>query len=279
MEARWHELYRKLRLRKPESGIIEVVLDRPETRNSMDAETHAELTRVWLDIDADPEVRVAVVYGVGGAFSAGGDFSLLEANIRDPEARVRAFHEARMLVYNILNCSKPIISAIEGPAVGAGLATALLADISVAARSARLIDGHVRLGVAAGDHAALIWPLLVGMAKAKYYLLLNEPITGEEAERIGLVSLCVEDGKAYETAVGLARRLRDGSALAISWTKYALNNWLRLAGPIFDTSVALEMLGFSLPDVVEGVKSLKEKRAPQFSWRPPLSALEEQFSC
>ena len=107
--------------------------------------------------------------------------------------RARVWREARDLVYNIINCSKPIVSAMHGPAVGAGLVAGLLADISIAAKNARIIDGHTRLGVAAGDHAAIVWPLLCGMAKAKYYLLLCEPVSGEEAERIGLVSLCVEE--------------------------------------------------------------------------------------
>ncbi|SVC49590.1 uncharacterized protein METZ01_LOCUS302444, partial [marine metagenome] len=157
------------------------------------------------------------------------------------------------------------ISAIRGPAVGAGLAVALLCDISIAVKSARIIDGHTRLGVAAGDHAAIVWPLLCGMAKAKYYLLLCETVRGEEAERIGLVSRCVEDGELDATALEVAIKLASGSVTAIQWTKYTLNSWLRMAGPIFDSSAALEMLGFSGPDVLEGLASLREKRAPDFS--------------
>ncbi|HXF69030.1 MAG TPA: enoyl-CoA hydratase/isomerase family protein [Thermoflexus sp.] len=266
----WTSTYQRLVFQEPEPGILEVVLHRPETLNSLDATAHRELTYVWRDIDADPSIRVVLVRGSGPAFSAGGDFTLIEEIMSDPAACLRVWKEARDLVYNIINCGKPIVSAIEGPAVGAGLAVALLADISVAARGARLMDGHVRLGVAAGDHAALVWPLLIGMAKAKYYLLLNEPLSGEEAERLGLVSLCVEDGKAYEVAFEIARRLARGSASAIRWTKYALNNWFRLAGPIFDVSTALEFLGFMLPDAREGLQAMREKRAPQFSGEAPL---------
>src|SRR5215207_5558758 len=148
---------------------------------------------------------------------------------------------------------------------GAGLVFGLLADISIAARSARIIDGHTRLGLAAGDHAAIVWPLLCGMAKAKYHLLLCEPVSGEEAERIGLVSRCVDDAELHEVALEVAVRLATGSQSAIRWTKYALNNWLRLAGPTFDTSLALEFLGFGGPDVREGVASIREKRPPRFS--------------
>ncbi|ADU51198.1 Enoyl-CoA hydratase/isomerase [Thermaerobacter marianensis DSM 12885] len=268
--ASWWPQYRRLQLGWAEPGILEVVLERPETLNSIDAETHTELARIWRDLDADAQVRVVLVRGAGKAFSAGGDFRLVEAIIQDPQVRVRVWKEARDLVYNLIHCSKPVVSAIEGPAVGAGLAVALLADISVAARGARLLDGHVRLGVAAGDHAAIVWPLLVGMAKAKYHLLLNEPVTGEQAERMGLVSLCVDDGQARETALAIARRLAAGSPTAIRWTKYALNNWLRAAGPIFDTSTALEFLGFTLPDAAEGLASLRAKRAPRFQPESPL---------
>ena len=135
-----------------------------------------------------------------------------------------------------------------------------LADISIATKSAKIVDGHTRLGVAAGDHAAIIWPLLCDMAKAKYYLLLCEPVSGEEAERIGLVSLAVEDDQLLPKAYEVAGKLAAGSPTAIRWTQYALNNWLRQAGPSFDASLALEFMGFGGPDVQEGVASLRERR-------------------
>jgi enoyl-CoA hydratase len=156
------------------------------------------------------------------------------------------------------------VSAINGVAVGAGLVVALLADISVCAEDAKLGDGHVKLGVAAGDHAAIIWPLLAGMAKARYYLLTGEMVDGAEAERIGLVSLALPRDRVLDEALRIAEGLAGGSQLAIRWTKRALNSWLRTAGPIFDQSAAYEMLGFMGPDVVEGVAALREKRAPHF---------------
>ena len=158
---------------------------------------------------------------------------------------------------------------MHGPAVGAGLVAGLLADVSIAAKNARIIDGHTRLGVAAGDHAAIVWPLLCGMAKSKYYLMLCDPVSGEEAERIGLVSLAVDEEQLVPKAFEIAKRLANGSQSAIRWTKYALNNWLRLAGPTFDTSLAVEFMGFSGPDVREGIASLRERRAPEFDTRSP----------
>ncbi len=234
-----------------------------------DAQTHRELAEIWRDVDRDDEVRVAVIRGEGKGFSAGGDLHLVEEMATDFDVRTRVWREARDLVYNVINCSKPIVSAMHGPAVGAGLVAGLLADISIAAKSARIIDGHTRLGVAAGDHAAIVWPLLCGMAKAKYYLLLCEPVSGEEAERIGLVSLAVDDADVVPKAFEVAEKLANGSQTAIRWTKYALNNWLRSAGPAFDTSLALEFMGFAGPDVREGVKSLRERRAPDFPGGEP----------
>jgi len=160
--------------------------------------------------------------------------------------------------------SAQLVSAIRGHAVGAGLAVALLADVSIAADTARILDGHTRLGVAAGDHAVIIWPLLCGLAKARYYLLTNKSMSGAEAERIGLVGLCVPDAIVVETAFEVARTLNSGSRTAIRFTKHALNNWLRLAGPSFDASLALEMLGFRLSDAREGVDAVKSKRRPEF---------------
>jgi enoyl-CoA hydratase len=209
------------------------------------------------------------VRGAGDAFSAGGDLDLVEAIADDFATRVQVMREARDIVYNLVNCAKPVVSAMAGPAVGAGLVVGLLADVSIAGRSARIIDGHTRLGVVAGDHAALVWPLLCGLAKAKYHLLLCEPLSGEEAERIGLVSLCVDDAELHGTALEVAVKLAAGSQTAIRWTKYALNNWLRLAGPTFDTSLALEFMGFAGPDVREGLASLRARRPPSFGGPAP----------
>ncbi len=261
--------YTSLELTRHDHGVLEIVMNGAGANKSglatADANMHRELADIWRDIDRDPDTRVALIRGEGKGFSAGGDLHLVEQMASEFEVRARVWREARDLVYNVINCSKPIVSAMHGPAVGAGLVAGLLADISIASKTARIIDGHTRLGVAAGDHAAIVWPLLCGMAKAKYYLLLCEPVSGEEAERIGLVSLAVDETELVAKAFEVANRLALGSQTAIRWTKYALNNWLRSAGPTFDTSLALEFMGFSGPDVQEGIKSLRERRAPDFS--------------
>ena len=264
-----YSAYQELKIRRLEPGILEIVMGEEGGKLSVTtARMHAELARIWLDVDRDPDTRVAILRGAGKGFSAGGDLAMVEEMTRDFAVRARVWREARDLVYNLINCSKMVVSAMHGPAVGAGLVAGLLADISIAAKNARLIDGHTRLGVAAGDHAAIVWPLLCGMAKAKYYLLLCEQISGEEAERLGLVSLTCEEAELQAKALEVARKLAAGAQTALRWTKYSLNNWLRMAGPTFDASLALEVLGFTGPEAKEGVASHREKRKPNFPSEP-----------
>ena len=259
-----YEDYQHILFEKRENGILWITLNRPEVLNAADARLHTEFVRLWRTIDDDPDVRVAVITGAGRAFSAGGDLKLVEEAHRDYDEIVRILDEARELVYNIIHCKTPVISAINGAAVGAGLVIALLADISIAAESARMADGHVRMGVAAGDHAAILWPLLVGMAKSKYYLMTSAFVDGKEAERMGLVSLCVPDETLEAKAMEVAENLATGPQHAIRFTKRALNQWLLDAGPIFDHSLALEMLGFFSSDMMAGVEGLRKKQKPAF---------------
>jgi enoyl-CoA hydratase len=249
---------------RPADGVLRITLDGPGL-NAVGPEVHRQIADVWLAIDRDPDTRVALLRGAGRAFSSGGSFELLDVMVNDYAARTRVMREARDLVFNVINCSKPVVSAIHGPAVGAGLVAGLLADVSVVARTARIIDGHTRLGVAAGDHAAICWPLLCGMAKAKYYLLTCEMLTGEEAERIGLVSLCVDDDQVHDKALEVADGLAHGAQSAIRWTKQTLNHWYRANAGIFDASLAYEMIGFGGPDAQEGLASHQEKRSPRFT--------------
>ena len=254
-----------LDIERLEDGILRLTLRAPGRLNAVSEAQHGELARVWNAIGADDETRAVLVRGADGAFSSGGDLDLVLRIADDEETRQRVFHEARDLVYNMLACPTPIVSAITGPAVGAGLVVGLLADVSLASPKARIVDGHTKLGVAAGDHAAIVWPLLCGMAKAKYHLLLCEEVDGVEAERIGLVSLCVPEEELEDRALEIARRLASGSRSAISHTKLSLNEWMKTAGPIFDASLALEFLDMTGPDVREGVAAVREKRPPRFT--------------
>jgi enoyl-CoA hydratase len=259
-----YSAYPSIELDRPAEHVLRITLRAPGRLNAVSGAMHGELAAIWKTVAEDDETRVVLVRGADGAFSAGGDLDLVLEMANDAETRARVFQEARDLVYNVIACPKPIVSAMTGPAVGAGLAVGLLADVSIATPRTKIVDGHTKLGVAAGDHAAIVWPLLCGMAKAKYHLLLCEPLDGAEAERIGLVSLCVPDDELEERALAIASRLAAGSQAAIRHTKKALNEWLLAAGPAFDTSLALEFLDMAGADVHEGVAAVREKRAPRF---------------
>ena len=263
--AQQRALAQHLRLEIGDDGIAELIFGPDGGMPATDAQGHAALATIWRELAANPAVRCILVRSTGRGFCAGGTPEVVQAMLDDPQARLRVMREGRDIVQGMIDCDIPIVSAINGAAVGAGAAVALLADISLAGERAKIIDGHTKIGVAAGDHAALIWPLLCGMAKAKYHLLLCTAMDGAEAERIGLVSACVPDAELLERARSLARTLAQGSPTALAFTKRSLNHWLRAAWPAFEHSLALEILGFSDADAREGVQAAHEKRAPQFA--------------
>jgi len=254
--------YHDLKVEVDQRGIALVTLSRPPV-NSVTMRMHKELASIWVDLDADPKVKVIMVTGNGRAFSAGGDFEMMDYMMKNSENLYEVFRDTKDLVHNMVyRCTKPIISAINGVAVGAGMAVAICADISIASDKAVFNDGHTRLGVAAGDHACLLWPLLMGMAKTKYYLLTGRFIPAPEAERVGLISLCVPHDQLMAKAFEIASELANAPQFAVRFTKGALQQWLNTSS--FDNSCALEMLTFVGADVREGMKSLKEKRPAQF---------------
>jgi enoyl-CoA hydratase len=256
--------YASLKLDWPAERVLRITICRGKM-NAMNYELHHDLASIWGLIDQDPDVNAVLITGEGRAFSAGGEFDMVEEIIADNDFRMKMWKDGRRMVDAMINCSKPIVSAINGAAAGGGLAVALLADVSVAAQSAKLVDGHTALGVAADDHAVAIWPLLTSMAKAKYYLMTSEAIPAPEAERIGLVSFCVPDEECVPRALEIATRLAKGPPAAVRWTKLSLNNWMKAAWPAFEASLAFGILGFTGPEAREGLDALKEKRAPNFN--------------
>ncbi|MBU6257102.1 MAG: enoyl-CoA hydratase/isomerase family protein [Bradyrhizobium sp.] len=245
-------------------GIAEVIFGPEGAMPYTDARGHAELATIWPRLQAEAGVRVILVRSVGKGFCAGGTPEVVEEMLGSEAARLRVMREGRAIVQGMIDCDLPIVSAINGAAVGAGAAVALLADVSVAGHRARIIDGHTKMGVAAGDHAAVVWPLLCGMAKAKYHLLMCNAIDGVEAERIGLVSLAVPDDELQAKAREIALHLAQGSATALAFTKRSLNHWLRAAWPAFEHSLALEIIGFGGADARAGYAALSQRRAPRF---------------
>ncbi|HSV83230.1 MAG TPA: enoyl-CoA hydratase/isomerase family protein [Ramlibacter sp.] len=260
-----YEDFQFIRFERLPDGVLLATLNRPEVMNATNARMHWELSRIWGVFQDDPCAKVLVVTGAGDrAFSAGGDLDWIEGLVGNSDAVTSIMKEVGDIVYNMLACEKPIIAAINGAAVGAGLAVALMADVSVIAEDAKITDGHARLGVAAGDHAALLWPLSCGVAKAKYYLMTADFIDGKEAERLGLVTFSAPQQEVLARSMKIATSLARGSQTAIRATKKSVNNWMRAASPLFDASLAMEMLGFLGRDVREGLDAVREKRAPKF---------------
>ena len=267
-----YEDYEFLTVRTSDS-IAVITFNRPERLNACRTDDHEEMVRVLSDINSDSRVRAAVVTGAGRAFSVGGDITLLQDMADDPTRLARLMDEGRQIVEGHLALQKPIVAAVNGYAMGAGLAFALLCDITVVERSARLADGHVRAGLAAGDGGAMLWPLTVGLAKAKRYLLTGDWISADEAERIGLISEVVDDGRSLERAVAIAERLAAGPQLAIRYTKDALNQWLRVGMlGAFNHSLGLEIATFTTQEFRDALELLKQGGSAMPPDRPAATA-------
>ena len=262
----WQAGYEHLVFERREHGVMVVTLNRPETRNAVNARLHRELGQVWRDVGEDPSVSVAVLTGAGEAFCSGGEIGTfgLEEELPDSADIDESMHEITSLVYEMINCRKPIVAAVNGLAIASGMAIALSADITVAGENVKLNDGHLRGGMVAGDHAVLLWPLFMSLAKARYYLLTGETLTGREAERLGLVSVCVPDDQVLDRALATAQRIATSAQYAVRWTKRALNGWVRQQAPLFEQSVALEMLTTYGSDMRGAMKAIHAGRKPQF---------------
>jgi enoyl-CoA hydratase len=235
-------------------GVLQVQLDSPDGATLTEGMNEG-LTEIWRVADRDEDVRSILVRGNERGFASGTSREHVESLTSDYAYRLKIMRETRELVTNILDCSKPIVSAMNGPVASAGLAVGVLADISIAAKSTVIFDGHVSLfGVAAGDHAAMCWPLLCGMARTKYHLLTGEPLSGEEAASIGLITKCVADDILQSTALDIAEKLARSAPDAVAWTKHTLNYWYRQMMPTFDASLALEFYGIGGPDIAAAVR-------------------------
>ena len=230
---------------RPHPGVLRVWIDTAVANNGIDHENHREFGEVWKAVAAEDDVRAVLVRGTNGVFCGGGDMSFLGPLVDSHARRAAVYEDIRALVLNMLDCPKPIVTAIEGFCSGGGLAVALMADVPIAARGATLIDTHVMAGLAAGDHAALAWPLLMGMAKAKYHMLTATPMSGEQAERNGLVALCTDDGDLHDKSMEVAVKLAALPPEGVSLTKRSVNGWYRLAQPIFEQAAAQEAFGFA----------------------------------
>lgn len=260
------ERYTTIQIEKRANGVALATLNRPAKLNAVDAAMHTELTTLSLDADADPQVKVLVLTGAGRAFCAGGDFS----GSRESPALggSRTMREARQIVDNLLDCSKPVISAVNGYAMGLGATVALLADVVFAGKSAVFADTHVRMGIGAGDGGQVIWPLLMGVNRAKHFLMTGDRLTAEEAERLGLVNFLVDDDQLLKSATELADRLASGPGQAIAASKVPINKYIKLVSNlVLPLSLELEGASMASEDAREAATAFREKRDPRFKGR------------
>ncbi len=257
--------YRTLRFEYLDGAVLKITIDHPDSdMNAVDGVLHEEFTRLFRELKQEDGARAVLLTGSGRAFSAGGDFDWFPT-LQDPKTLEHLRRDAKQLIWDMLDVELPIVCALNGAAAGLGASIALLCDTIFMARSAVILDPHVRVGIVAGDGGTVIWPMAAGPALAKQYLLTGDPVTAEEAHRIGLVNFVAENEALAEEALAFARRLAAGAPLAIQYTKAAVNklvkNNLNLA---FDHATALEIVTFRSADHAEALSALKEKRKPEF---------------
>lgn len=263
-----YERYETLLVEKEPDGVTVLTLNRPDRRNAVSQQMHDDLEDVFFDLSNDTEIRAIVITGAGRSFCAGGDVDSMKTGEFKPKPPMIPYREVRRLISNLLEIEPPVIAAVNGDGAGLGATIPLFCDITVMAQDARLADTHVRMGLVAGDGGVVIWPWLVGMAKAKEYLLTGDWIDGTEAERIGLVNYAVPQEQVLPRAMEIARRLARGAPLALRWTKYSLNKVLRdHVNLALDSSMFLEAITMGSEDLAEASSAFFEKRKPTFRGR------------
>jgi enoyl-CoA hydratase len=243
------------------TGNVHVVsINRPEAFNAVNEQVHHAFATIWRALTADDDVRAVVTTGVGKAFSAGGDMVMFGRLIDDPVARQFQIHEARTVFLEVINFPKPLVSAVNGPAVGLGCSIALLSDFLVMGESSYLADPHVAVGLVAGDGGAAMLPLLIGMMKAKEYVLLGDRITATIAEKLNLVTKVAADGSELEEALAIGERLAALPPQALRASKVALNMHLsRAALGVLEYALAEELTSFSTPEFKERVAAFRAR--------------------
>ena len=256
--------YQELRIERHER-LLTVTLQRPDTLNAVTGRMHSELSTIFTDIAHDNDVDVVVLTGAGRAFCAGGDINWMQQLLSLPGGMTSISDEGKKIIRTLLDLEKPLICRMNGDAVGLGATLALFCDVIIADETARIGDPHVRVGLVAGDGSAVIWPQLVGHARAKEYLMTGDLMTAAQASDFGLINRAVPADQLDAEVKKLTDKLLRGAQHAIRWTKVSVNIGLRqLAESILDASIAYEVVSSTLPDHAEAVAAFAEGRRPVF---------------
>ncbi|HSS11623.1 MAG TPA: enoyl-CoA hydratase-related protein [Acidimicrobiales bacterium] len=249
-----------------QGAVLTISLNRPDTRNAIDEDLHRELARIFRDVDGDDDTDVVILTGAGGCFCAGGNLDWVLSMHGDPIRTSTAIRRDRRIQNDLLDLEKPIIAKVRGPAIGLGCSLALFCDFVYATPQARFADPHVSVGLVAGDGGAVIWPQLIGYARARRYLLTGDPISGAEAADIGLITVAVPEDQLDAEVDALADRLTSGATYSIKWTKASINAGLKVtANAIIDRAAAFENLTQMMNDNRIALEAFKAKAAPKFT--------------
>jgi enoyl-CoA hydratase len=249
-----------------DAPIVTVTLNRPEVRNVINAELHDELATIFTDLDMDDTCDLVILTGAGGYFCGGGDLNWILSQNRDLVLSAHAGRANRRIQTSILDLEKPIIAKVRGPAVGLGCSLALYCDFVYATPEAVFADPHVSVGLVAGDGGAILWPQLIGYARARRYLLTGDPIRGAEAANIGLITEAVPDEQLDDVVDQMAQRLLSGAKYAIKWTKAAINAALKVtANSVIDRAGSFENLTQMTEDNRIAAQAFLQKEKPNFT--------------
>ncbi len=248
--------------------VLRLTMNRPEALNAFDAQMHEEMSRVFSEIHDDDGTDVVVLTGAGRAFSAGGDMTWLQDMIDDPSVWARTSVEGKRIVLSILEARQPVVARLNGAAVGLGATVALACDVVFGAEGAVIGDPHVSVGLVAGDGGAVLWPSLVGYARAREFLYTGELIEATRAAQIGLINRAVPADELDEVVDAFVARIANGPKVAIQGTKASINQPLRaVAGTNLDLSLTLEGISNMSADHQEGINAFRERREPRFTGR------------
>ncbi|TAK34411.1 MAG: hypothetical protein EPO21_09660 [Chloroflexota bacterium] len=261
------QTYRNLMIEK-QDRILTIKLNRPDILNAVTGDVHTELAQVFADAQTEPGVDLIILTGEGKAFSAGGNISWIKTQYKNSDYTPGMLREARKLVHDLLDLDVPIIAAVNGDATGLGATLALFCDVIIAVDSARIGDPHVKVGLVAGDGGAVIWPLLVGPARAKEYLMTGNLMRATEAERIGLINYAVPAEEFWPAVNKMAQTILGNPQRAVRWSKRAVNKHVLAAtNLVLDYSLSLEGHSMMSEDLLEAASAFLEKRAPKYTGR------------
>ena len=254
------------RLRFDYEGRVLTVTIEGNAVNAVDAAMHEDLARVFADLQRDPDSDIIVLTGAGRAFCAGGDFDWFQEQINEPRKFRDIGHEAKRIVFSLLDLEKPIICRMNGAAAGLGATVALLCDVIVAEENAKIGDPHVKVGLVAGDGGAVIWPQLIGFARAKEFLMTGDLMTAKRAAEIGLVNYAVPAAELDAKVAEIVEKIAGNPRWAVRWSKAVVNIQLKdIANKLMDASIAYEMASNMTADRREAVAAFVEKRKPKLS--------------